>query len=69
MKQQEHIKLYAEIEGSVDIIKTAHNLRNANPLSHASAELIDKDSSSIELREIQEKLDSLVYQFIRDNNL
>lgn len=68
-KQQEHIKLYAEIEGSVDIIKTAHNLRNANPLSHASAELIDKDSSSIELREIQEKLDSLVYQFIRDNNL
>lgn len=55
--------LYAGITDSNSIIEKAHTLRNNNPLSHSSAGLIDSDSSSRDLLETQEKLDSLIHQF------
>lgn len=40
-KESELSKLYKSITRSSDIIKRAHEIRNSNPLSHSSAELID----------------------------
>ena len=40
--EEKLIKFYAEIENSKSIISTAHKLRNANPISHASSGLIDR---------------------------
>ena len=55
--------LYAGITDSDSIIEKAHKLRNNNPLSHSSAGLIDSESSSRDLMETQEKLDSLIHRF------
>lgn len=40
-----HKSFYSSIPDADSVIKTAHELRNDNPLSHASAKLIDKDST------------------------
>lgn len=45
-KEKELIKFCGRIMRSGKIIGEAHKLRNANPLSHSSAELLDKDSTS-----------------------
>lgn len=42
-------KFYSQIDDGDLIIEHAHELRNANPLAHASAELIDKESTSKEI--------------------
>lgn len=55
---------YKKIPGSKDIIKQAHELRNANPLSHSSAGLIDKSTSSQDLNKCIEKLNSLIESYI-----
>lgn len=59
-KENELVKFYKNIAGSEIIIKKAHDLRNANPLSHASAELIDHNGSSRELLDCIENLNSLI---------
>jgi AbiA family abortive infection protein len=61
--------LYQGIANSEMIIKKAHDLRNANPLSHSSADLIDDNSSSESLKEIHEKLDYLVDEYSKVNRL
>ena len=43
-----------------DVIKRAHDLRNANPMSHASAGLIDKTTTSQELKKCIENLSKLI---------
>lgn len=68
-KKSDLEKLYAGIPGSNSIIEKAHNLRNDNPLSHSSAGLIDSDSSSKDLVEIQKKLDSLLHQYANKKGL
>ena len=55
---------YKKIPGSTDIIRQAHELRNANPLSHSSAGLIDKSTSSQDLNKCIEKLNSLIESYI-----
>lgn len=40
------------IDNSEDVIKRANDLRNANPMSHASAGLIDKATTSQELKNV-----------------
>ena len=61
--------LYNGIADSDIVIEKAHELRNANPLSHASANLIDNDSSSKELIDMQRKLDQLIFQYAASNHL
>lgn len=68
-KESSFCRLYKKIDKSEDIIKTAHTLRNANPLSHSSAGLIDDNSSSESLTEIRKKLADLIYEFSKINNL
>lgn len=57
------ISLYCSISDSKQIIKKAHKLRNKNPLDHASAELLDNDSTREELYRNIIDLDELINQF------
>ena len=59
-KENEIATFYKEIDGSKNIIKHAHALRNANPMSHASAELIDKLTTTKEIKECIKDLNSMI---------
>ncbi len=62
-------KLYYGIIDSDSIIEEAHRLRNSNPLSHSSADLIDKNSSSVELNNIKERLEYLIDEYSMEHGL
>lgn len=62
-------KVYAQIPNSDKVIGTAHDLRNTNPLSHASAELIDKNNSKKELDECIKSLKQLIEDYRIMNKL
>ena len=68
-KESEHKKFYSSILDADKPIEVAHTLRNANPLSHASAGLIDKDSTSSDLDDSIEDMGKLIDQFRRNNGL
>ena len=59
-KEQAHIDFYSKITGAKSIIERAHKLRNSNPLSHASAELIDRDSTKDEIESTINELKGLL---------
>lgn len=63
-KENALISFYSEIDCSELIIKTAHKLRNANPLSHSSSELIDSESTTADLKKSIEKLTELIFKYI-----
>ncbi len=63
-KEKELINLYQNIPNSDYIIKKAHTLRNDNPLSHASARLIDNNNTSAELRNCINSLHKLLIDCI-----
>lgn len=62
-------KLYDGIANSESIIEKAHELRNANPLSHSSAGLIDSNSSIDALQSTIRGLDYLIDMYSLINNL
>ena len=68
-KEIEHIQFYSSIPDADKTIEIAHKLRNANPLSHASAGLIDKDSTSNDLDASIKDMEKLIDQFRRNNGL
>ena len=49
-REKEIEKFYSGLKNSNDIIKKAHSLRNDNPIAHASAGLIDNNSSTKDLK-------------------
>ena len=59
-KEKEIMAFYKEIDGSENIIKHAHDLRNANPMSHSSAELIEKLTTTKEIKECIRDLNSMI---------
>lgn len=59
-KEQAFKTFYKEIDNSEEIIKRAHDLRNANPMSHSSAGLIDKSTTTKEIKSCIEDLNSLI---------
>ncbi|MDO4581401.1 MAG: AbiA family abortive infection protein [Bacillota bacterium] len=63
-KEGAFIRFYSEIEGSEAVIKAAHKLRNANPLSHSSSELLDSNNTSEDLSESVKALSKLIYGYI-----
>lgn len=67
-KEKAFIKFYEGINNSEELIKQAYNLRNANPLSHSSAELINKSSTSKDLKECINDLFLLIDNYIKDKN-
>ena len=68
-KEQELCKFYNCIDCSKAVLEKAHNIRNANPLSHASAELLEKYTTE-EIKRNIEDLNGLIECYIenKDNN-
>lgn len=62
-------KFYEGIQDSDTIIHDAHQLRNHNPINHASAELIDINIYSIELVDIIKKLHYLISEYMKVNKV
>lgn len=58
------IRFYYSIDDSKTVIEKAHKLRNANPLSHASSELLDSNNTSKDLCESIKALSALIYGYI-----
>jgi len=54
---------YNKIPGSDSIIHIAHEVRNSNPISHASASLIDEGSPSKKIRKTIDDLNSILQQY------
>lgn len=63
-KEGTFIRFYAGIGDSETVIKDAHKLRNANPLSHASSQLLDSNDTSKNLCKSIEALSKLIYGYI-----
>lgn len=61
------IKFYSGIGESEAVIKAAHKLRNANPLSHSSSELLDSNDTSEDLCKSIEALSRLIYGYINNH--
>lgn len=66
-KESVFIRFYASLDGSEAIIKIAHKLRNANPLSHSSSGLLDSNDTSTDLCKSIEALSSLIYGYISNH--
>lgn len=62
-------KFYKQIDNSESILNTAHRLRNENPMTHSSAELIDTNSTSDDLKNSIDELKMLIERFIKLQNL
>lgn len=58
------IRFYADIDNSKTVIENAHKLRNANPLSHASSQLLDSNDTSEDLCKSIKALSRLIYGYI-----
>ena len=58
------IRFYSDIDDSKTVIEKAHKLRNANPLSHASSELLDSNDTSEDLCKSIKALSKLIYGYI-----
>lgn len=58
------IRFYADIDNSKIVIENAHKLRNANPLSHASSQLLDSNDTSEDLCKSIKALSRLIYGYI-----
>ena len=58
------ISFYNGVKDSKAVIETAHKLRNANPLSHASSGLLDNNNTSEDLCESIKALSRLIYGYI-----
>ena len=59
--------VYVQIPIADEVIEWASKLRNSNPLSHSSAELIDKDSTTSDIDDNIERLKSIIKQFLAKN--
>lgn len=62
--KHEHCKFYNCIDCSKEVLEKAHDIRNANPLSHASAELFE-DYTTEEIKSNIEDLKDLIKCYIK----
>lgn len=59
-------RLYAGIPDAEKIIEKAHEIRNSNPLSHSSSELVDNNNTATDIQYIIDRLGSLIERKITD---
>lgn len=64
-KEGTHKSFYQCIKNSGKIIHDAHELRNHNPIIHASAELIGESIFSVDIKNTIEKLKTLFIDFMK----
>ncbi|MBQ5328807.1 MAG: AbiA family abortive infection protein [Oscillospiraceae bacterium] len=60
-------QFYKNIENSNEIIKKAQNLRNSNPISHASSGLLDNKNTTDELNKSVSELSGLIVEYLKDH--
>ena len=63
-KENDLIKFYDCIDGSDEILKNAHKLRNGNPVSHSSANILDNDGTTDEIYQIINSLKMILRRYI-----
>lgn len=68
-RENDQKKFFAIIPNSDKILKRAHKMRNANPLSHASAELIDKNSTSNDIDSNIVELEEMIDKYIIEKHI
>lgn len=68
-KERDLNKLYKGISNAEGIIADAHKIRNANPLAHSSAGLLDSNSSSTDIKICIEKLSNIINSYVITNGL
>jgi len=61
--------LYAGITDADEIIEKAHGIRNSNPLSHSSAELVDNNNTVSDMLNCIERLSYLIESKIAEYNI
>lgn len=66
-RESELKKFYANIFSAEESIKNAQNLRNQNPLNHASAELLNKSSTTKDLKKSIKNLSCIIDTYINNN--
>ncbi len=66
-KEGSLVNFYAGVKDSETVIKKAHELRNANPLSHSSSGLLDSNDTSSDLQESIKALSRLIYEYISNH--
>ena len=64
-KENTLISFYSGIDGCETIIRIAHKLRNANPLSHSSSDLLDNQNTADDLKQSIKDLSSLIDKYIK----
>lgn len=64
-KEGAFVLFYSNVDNSKSIIEDAHRLRNSNPLSHSSSELIDNENTTDDLKLSIINLSSLIYEYIK----
>ena len=62
-KEAQLKRFYNKIPGSDSIIHIAHEVRNSNPISHASASLLDEGSHSKKIRKTIDDLNCILQQY------
>lgn len=67
-KESALVSFYSVIDGSENIINKAHKLRNANPLSHSSSELLDNESTTADLKQSITDLSTIIFKYIDFKN-
>ena len=64
-KETELSNFYKEITSAQKTIKKAHDIRNQNPMNHASSELIDRSIFSEEILKTINDLKDLMFEFMK----
>jgi len=67
--EQQLKTFYRDIDGSVEILRGAHQLRNDSPLSHSNSDLFYNKKSTQELYDSITKLDELIINYCKKNNI
>lgn len=66
-KEKDLKPLYSDIAGSREVIRNAERLRQENPLVHAGAEMLRRDSTREELEEMISSLRQLMIARLEKN--
>lgn len=63
-KEKALCDFYKDINGSAEIIKKAHKLRNENPVSHSSARIIENNSTTTDIYQTIKDLENIIHRYI-----
>ena len=66
-KEKSIKEFYASVSGSDEVVTRAHKLRNSNPVSHSSAELLANNDSTKELYVCVKDLLKILKEYVKTN--